>query len=131
MAELLKKRPKERPLGEVKEAPVVLVPPMPAELFSQETAPRGVTGPGFALLEAAAAALSLSVRLYRARRSLLFAQILQSLLLGVVLLVIAYALYAPAFVGTGAQLAAIFLWAFAIDITVDAVITAARGTGSP
>jgi hypothetical protein len=73
---------------------------------------------------------SLAVRLYSARERLLLAQLGQSFLLGVVLLVVAYTLYAPTYVGTGGQLAAIFLWAFAIDISVDAVVTAARGTRS-
>jgi len=61
--------------------------------------------------------------------SLFLLQALQTALLGVVVLVNAYVLYQATYVGSGLELAGIFLWAFALDITLDAVVTAARTAG--
>jgi hypothetical protein len=68
----------------------------------------------------------------QAHRSILWLfllQIVQTALLGVVVLVNAYVLYQPTYVGSGLELAGLFLWAFALDITLDAIVTAARTAG--
>jgi hypothetical protein len=89
------------------------------------------TGSGFTLLTTEGAPLPFAIRLKSARRSLFVAQAVQTIILGVVLMVIAYALYAPHFVGTPTELATIFLWAFAADVTVDAVLSARSSIPAP
>jgi hypothetical protein len=81
-------------------------------------------GGGFTLLTTEGAPPPPAIRLKTDRRSLIVAQAVQTIILGLVLLVIGYALYAPHFVGTPSELSAIFLWAFAADVTVDAVLSA-------
>ncbi len=127
MAELVK--PQERALGGVEATERFQFPPMPpVEPAGRSGRAREVSGFAFPFLETAASPALAAIRLHSDRRSLLIAQIVQSLLLGIAVLVGAYVLYAPRFVGTGSELAAIFLWAFAIDLTVDSVIAAVRGT---
>jgi hypothetical protein len=107
--------------------PPAATPALPMLPFATLGGAPGVAGVSMPLLVAASAPPALTLRLQQDRQSLFLSQLLQSFLLGIVLLVIGYVLYSPHFIGTAADLAAIFLWAFAIDITVDAVLTAAKG----
>jgi hypothetical protein len=53
-------------------------------------------------------------------------KLMQSMVIGVVLLVAGYGLQLNTFVGTFAEFSTLFFWAFGLDLTVDAVAKAAR-----
>jgi hypothetical protein len=67
----------------------------------------------------------LGTLLYDTRRALAWEKAVQSLLLLLVLLPIAYALFGEGFTGSWRELASIFSWAWAVDITIEAVRTQA------
>ena len=50
------------------------------------------------------------------------AQYWQTLLSGIVILIIGYALYADSFVGKATEIASIFVWAFALDVSVSTIM---------
>jgi hypothetical protein len=56
---------------------------------------------------------------------------LQSIILGALFTAIAYALYEKAWVGTLYEMLGIFIWAFGVDITSDAVMNAAKKVKLP
>lgn len=62
----------------------------------------------------------------KTRRELVTARVAQTLLLSLAATAVAYLLFASKWVGTVGDLAAVFLWGFAADITVNGVLTAAR-----
>jgi hypothetical protein len=116
--------PSDRLLGtKPGQVDVALEPPGPSDA-SRVASLQLPVGGGFALLTTTGAPAPPAIRLKTDRSSLIVAQAVQTIILGFVLLVIGYALYAPHFVGTPSELAAIFLWAFAADVTVDAVLNA-------
>jgi hypothetical protein len=59
-------------------------------------------------------------------RELLTARLLQTLLLGLAAVPIAYLLFATGWIGSISNIAAVFLWGFAADISVNGMLTAAR-----
>jgi hypothetical protein len=44
---------------------------------------------------------------------------------------VAYAFFEKTWVGTGAEMLSIFVWAFGVDITSDTVLNAAKKIGVP
>lgn len=70
----------------------------------------------------AAGKISVSTPLAKARNNWWLYASIQTLLLTMIIGVIAYKTYAPAFVGTFTEVITIFMTAFAIDITVDKVV---------
>jgi hypothetical protein len=54
---------------------------------------------------------------------------IQSLLVGVVLIIAGYGLQLNTFVGTFTDFSTLFFWAFALDLTVDAISKATKKTG--
>jgi uncharacterized protein YneF (UPF0154 family) len=61
----------------------------------------------------------------RTWRSLILERLLRSLLVGVGITVVGFFLYYDSFVGTPKELAAMFFWAFGLDISVEALIKTA------
>ncbi len=60
------------------------------------------------------------------RSQIFAAEALQTLAIGILFGLIAYALYADQFAGTGKELIAIFFWAFGLDLTVAKVLEAGK-----
>ena len=106
--------------------PLALQPMFPALAALGPDVASSTAGASLIGTEPAKPLPSLSIRLQQARRSLALAQVGQSLVLGLVLLVIAFVVYAGGWTGSASDIAAVFLWAFTVDVTVDAVVTAAK-----
>jgi hypothetical protein len=75
------------------------------------------------LLKSSQAPFSVTAVRAQTRGSLILATTLQLVFLGALLLWAAWVLYADTFVGTAKELATIFIWAFAIDLSVGAVVS--------
>ncbi|MGO9118170.1 MAG: hypothetical protein ACLQPD_11235 [Desulfomonilaceae bacterium] len=63
----------------------------------------------------------------RIERNLFWDTFLQTVLVGALIAVVGYLLFAEKFIGTPQDIAGVFFWAFGIDITVDAVVQTAKG----
>lgn len=87
----------------------------------------GLTGRSVVSLVVAPTRPPLEVAKARALRDLLLGKTVQTALLAVVLTIVAFLLFSPNFDGTFVQVAAIFLWAFALDVTVDVAVEQASG----
>jgi hypothetical protein len=57
-------------------------------------------------------------------RGLLINRLVQNLIIGAGIAVIGYAIFSEKFVGTVQDLAAIYFWAFGIDLSVSALVAA-------
>jgi hypothetical protein len=61
---------------------------------------------------------------------LALAKFFQFVIIGLGILIVGYLLFADKFVGTFADMAGVFLWAFGLDVTIDAFVGAAKATRS-
>ena len=59
------------------------------------------------------------------------ASIVQTLFFALLFMVVAYVLYSGKWVGTLHEMLALFIWAFGVDITSEAVMNAAKGIKLP
>ena len=63
-------------------------------------------------------------------RQIRIAQATQSVIAGVLFLVVAHVTYADRYIGTFPELAGIFFWAFGLDLTIAKLFEAAKGLGT-
>jgi hypothetical protein len=97
-----------------------------SEVDSPDAARSGpVPIPGIAIPE--------SVRVHRARVlwRLILDQALLTLILGAAITIIGYHLYSPSFIGTTRELLTIFLWAFGLDVGVQALVSQSARLSAP
>jgi len=64
-------------------------------------------------------------------RDLFLSKAWQTLILGILILVVGVELYADKFVGAWPEMTSIFFWAFGLDVTVDAIAQAVKGIKPP
>lgn len=76
-------------------------------------------------------AAQVHVTVAQAERQIRIAQAAQSVVVGALFLVVAHVTYAEKYLGTFSELAAVFFWAFGLDVTVSKLIEAAKGLGTP
>jgi hypothetical protein len=85
-----------------------------------------VPAPSSSLVLSQAPPAAVPVRRYWSWRQLLLAKAAETLVAAVLVGLIAYATFWKTFVGTPADLAAVFFWAFGIDLTIDAIVNTAK-----